>query len=60
MSSEMWLGAHTWHLSAAGSRPASSADSLAVSMIQLMICGSASWMMTPSPTRPATASAFGP
>ena len=32
----------------------------AVSMIHWMICGSASWMITPSPTRPATASARGP
>jgi hypothetical protein len=29
-------------------------------MIQEMISGSASWMITPSATRPATASAFGP
>jgi len=56
----MWLGAETMHLSADGSRPASSAALRAVSMIQVMIAGSASWMTTPSPTRPATASAFGP
>ena len=55
-----WLGAHTMHLSAAGSRPASSAAARAVPMIHWMISGSASWMITPSPTRPATASAFGP
>ena len=60
MSSEMWLGAQTMHSSASGSRPASSAAFRAVSMIHWMICGSASWMITPSPTRPATASAFGP
>ena len=56
----MWLGALTMHLSAAGSRPASSAALRAVSMIHWMMSGSASWMITPSPCRPATASAFGP
>ena len=56
----MWLGALTMHLSADGSRPASSAAFRAVSMIHWMMSGSASWMMTPSPWRPATASAFGP
>ena len=45
----MWLGALTMHLSAAGSRPASSAALRAVSMIHWMMSGSASWMMTPSP-----------
>ena len=60
MSSEMWLGAQTMHCSASGSRPSSFAAVRAVSMIHWMICGSASWMITPSPTRPATASAFGP
>jgi hypothetical protein len=59
-SSEMWLGAPTMHLSSVGSRPTSSAAFLAVSMIHWMICGSASWMITPSATRPATARAFGP
>jgi hypothetical protein len=29
-------------------------------MIHWMMCGSASWMITPSATRPATAKAFGP
>ena len=53
-------GAQTMHCSAAGSRPASSAARRAVSMIHWMICGSASWMITPSPTRPATPSALGP
>ena len=53
-------GAPTMHFNSDGSRPASSADSRAVAMIQLMISGSASWMITPSPTRPATPSAFGP
>ncbi len=60
MSSLIMLGAPTMHFSALGSRPASTADARAVSMIHWMICGSASWMITPSPTRPATASAFGP
>ena len=59
-SSEMWAGAPTMHLSCPGSRPASSAARRAVSMIHWMISGSASWMITPSATRPATASAFGP
>ena len=48
------------HSSAAGSRPACSAAALAVAMIHSTITGSASWMITPSETRPATASAFGP
>ena len=60
MSSVIMLGAQTMHLSAAGSRPASSAAARAVPMIHWMISGSASWMITPSPTRPATASALGP
>ena len=59
-SSVTWLGAPTMHFNCDGSRPASSAALRAVSMIQLMISGSASWMITPSATRPATASAFGP
>ena len=56
----MWLGAQTMHLSAAGSRPASAAAARAVSIVQRMMSGSASWMITPSPTRPATASTRGP
>ena len=59
MSSVTMLGAPTMHFELVGSRP-SSAAVRAVSMIHWMICGSASWMITPSPTRPATASAFGP
>ncbi len=59
-SSVTWLGAPTMHFSCDGSRPASSADLRAVSMIHVMISGSASWMITPSPTRPATPSALGP
>ena len=54
------LGAHTMHLSSAGSRPASSAAPRAVAIVQRMMSGSASWMITPSPTRPAIASTFGP
>src|SRR5919197_268660 len=53
-SAPMWLGAQTMHSSSDGSRPASSAARRAVSMIHWMICGSASWMMTPSAIRPAT------
>jgi hypothetical protein len=60
MSSVICEGAPTMHFSSLGSRPASSAAERAVSMIHWMICGSASWMITPSATRPATASAFGP
>ncbi len=60
MSSETWLGAPTMHCSASGSRPASSAALRATAMIHSMITGSASCTMTPSETRPATASAFGP
>ena len=56
----MWLGAQTMHLSAAGSRPASSAALRAVPIVHWMMSGSASWMITPSPTRPAIASTFGP
>ena len=48
----MWLGALTMHLSADGSRPASSAAFRAVSMIHWMMSGSASWMITPSPDAP--------
>jgi hypothetical protein len=59
-SAVTWLGAQTMHSSASGSRPSSSAAFRAVFMIHWMICGSASWMMTPSPTRPATPSARGP
>src|ERR687886_100701 len=59
MSSETWLGAPTMHLSSDGSRPASSAARRAVSMIHWMITGSASWMITPSPIRPATALELG-
>ena len=54
------LGAQTRHFSAAGSRPASSAARRAVAIVHSMIAGSASWMITPSPTRPATPSARGP
>src|SRR3989304_2317434 len=54
MSPETWLGAETMHLSAAGSRPASSAALRAVSMIHVMIAGSAGWVATPPPTRPPT------
>ena len=60
MSSPTFDGAPTMHSSASGSRPAFSADSRAVAMIHSTITGSASWMITPSETRPATASAFGP
>ena len=60
MSSDTLLGAHTRHFSAAGSRPASSAARRAVAIVHSMIAGSASWMITPSPTRPATPSARGP
>ena len=56
----MWLGAQTMHLSAAGSRPASSAAFRAVSIVHWMMSGSASWMITPSACRPAMASTFGP
>ena len=56
----MWLGAQTMHLSAAGSRPASSAALRAVLIVHWMMSGSASWMITPSPRRPATASTRGP
>ena len=45
MSSVIMLGAQTMHLSAAGSRPASSAAARAVPMIHWMISGSASWMI---------------
>ena len=60
MSSETLLGAHTRHFRAAGSRPTSSAALRAVAIVHSMIAGSASWMITPSPTRPATPSARGP
>ena len=59
-SASTTAGAHTTGASASGSRPAFTAASRACSMIQRVISGSASWMITPSPTRPATASAFGP
>ena len=48
-------GAHTRHFSAAGSRPASSAARRAVAIVHSMIAGSASWMITPSATRPGDA-----
>jgi hypothetical protein len=59
-SSVTFDGAHTRHRSAAGSRPASSAARRAVAIVHSMIAGSASWMITPSATRPATPSARGP
>ena len=59
-SAETFDGAPMMHSSASGSRPSFSADARAVAMIHWMIAGSASWMITPSPTRPATPSAFGP
>ena len=53
-------GAQTRHFSSLGSRPTSSAALRAVAIVHSMIAGSASWMITPSPTRPATPSARGP
>jgi hypothetical protein len=60
MSSVTMLGAQTRHWSSSGSRPASAAAARACSMIHWMMTGSASWMITPLPIRPATPSARGP
>ena len=56
----MWLGAQTMHLSAAGSRPASSAALRAVPIVHWMMSGSASWMITPSPQAAGDGEHLGP